>query len=149
MKLRRRQPPQELDPDFALTVASLWEAFEVNLDRCHRLTDLRQSGQSTSAARMEALVGAGNLAHLSRLVFRFIMLLVPLETIPEGYLPVGVYGAVARLTYALIALAEEEPEPEALLTTAELDGLVEQYQLQPWIEMWRNADADAKPDAAT
>jgi hypothetical protein len=148
MKLRRRQPSQELDPDFSLTVASLWEAFEVNLDRGHRLTELRQSGQTTPAARMEALVGAGNLAHLSRLVFKFTMLLVPLETIPEGYLPVGVYGAVARLTYALIALAEEDVEPGALLSTAELDGLIKQYELEPWIEMWRNADADAKPGPA-
>ncbi len=143
MRLTRRSEPtgpdQQTQDDFSEAVAWLWHEIEENLDRCRRLTERRERMETTDAERGEALRAARELAYITRTVLGMVMFVMPAESIPEGLLPAGVYGAAGRLTYALVGLAEEDPMPEQLLTLGELDTLVAQYELQPWFELFHTA----------
>ena len=57
-----------------------------------------------------------------------------IRSLPKDILPRGVHGALARLAYALTALAEDDPEPEALLTEAELQGIAATSGIGDWVE---------------
>jgi hypothetical protein len=143
MKLRRRtEPPQpdaETQDDFTEAVAWLWHQIEENLDRCRRLTEQHHSAGSTDEGRDEALRAARELAYITRTVLGMVMFVMPAESIADGFLPPGVFGAAGRLTYALVGLAEEDPLPEQLLTAGQLDLLVAQYELEPWFELFHTA----------
>jgi hypothetical protein len=148
MRLRRRAQPteadQEIQDEFSESVAWLWRQIEENLDRCRRLTEQRQATGSTSEARDEALRAARELSRITQVVIGTVMFVIPAESIPDGLLPPGAYGAAGRLTYALVGLAEEDPVPEQLLTAGQLDGLIGQYQLEPWLKMFRTALRELK-----
>lgn len=142
MKLRRTPQPPPVDPEFVELLAGLYHAFEDNLERCARLTELHRTGVSPDELRDEALVGARRIAYVSRVIFEVMANLIPAGSVPDGLLPVGVYGALARLAYALGALAEAEPEPEALLSPAELDNLAAQYEIEDWVKAGRLRNPD-------
>jgi hypothetical protein len=55
---------------------------------------------------------------------------------------------LARLCYALTALAEDEPEPETLLSPAELDGLLAKHGAEDWVSFYRELVADAEASEA-
>jgi hypothetical protein len=146
MNLRRRSQPAQLDPEFVEVIDGLYYAFEDNLERCFRLTELRRDGVAPDEFRDEALAGARRIAYVSRVVFLAMANLVPIESIPDGVLPFGVHGALARLAYALVALAEEEPEPEALLSPAELEGLAAQYEIETWVGLGRERNPEFRSE---
>jgi hypothetical protein len=143
MRLRRRtqptRPDQETRDDFSEAVAWLWRQIDENLDRCRRLTEQLQRAGSTSEARDEALRAARELAYITQTVLGMVRFVMPAESIADGFLPPGVFGAAGRLTYALVGLAEEDPLPEQLLTAGQLDLLIGQYELEPWFELFYTA----------
>ncbi|HEY3728696.1 MAG TPA: hypothetical protein VGL51_16080 [Solirubrobacteraceae bacterium] len=145
MKLKRRNQPQ-VDPDFVELIAGIYYAFEDNLERCRRLTAEHRAGGVTTEQHREALDGARRLAYVSRVTFDATMNLGLTKQVSEEFLPVGVLGALARLAYALTALAEEECEPEALLTPAELNGLTAQYDIANWVEYCRSRNPDMRAE---
>ena len=69
---------------------------------------------------------------------------IDIRELPPGVLPIGVLGALARLAYALTALAEPEqdPEPEALLSQDEIHGLAHQYEIEDWVTRNRAHNPD-------
>ena len=149
--MRRRGQPQTpaIDPEFAELIAGLYYAFEDNLERCARLTRLRDAhgGADPDATelRQEALAGARRIAYVQRVVFEVITNVVDIREVPPGVLPMGVLSALARLAYALQALAEEDPEPEALLTPDEIRNLPHQYEIEDWVTRNREHNPDLNP----
>ena len=144
--MSRRGKPQTpaLDREFAQLVAGLYHALEDNLERCARLTGIHED-DSTSATerRDEALAGAARIAYVQRVTFEALTNLVDIRELPPGVLPIGVLSALARLAYALAALAEDgRPEPEQLLTPDEIRDLPHQYAIEDWLERCRASNAD-------
>jgi hypothetical protein len=139
--MRRRGKPQTpaIDPEFAQHIAGLYDAFEDNLERCARLTRAHQDGDASATERRdEALLGAARIAYVQRVAFEALTNLVDIRELPPGVLPMGVLSALARLAYALAALAEDgEPEPEQLLTQDEIRNLPRQYAIEDWLERCR------------
>lgn len=148
MKRRRSSQPPQVDAQFVEILAGLYYAYDDNLERCARLTKLRHDGVSPDELHDEALAGARRIAYVSRVVFEVMANLVPIESIPEGVLPFGVHSALARLAYALVALAEDEPEPEALLTLVELDGLAAHYEIEDWVQSGRAHNPEFRSEPA-
>ena len=142
MKLRRRPEPAPVDREFVELVNGLYFAFEDNLERCVRFNRLRHEGVPAAEYRAQALESARRIAYVSRVIFEVMANLMADKNIPESILPVGIYGALGRLAYALTALAEDEPDPEALLSPAELDGLAAQYEIEDWVARGRERNPD-------
>jgi hypothetical protein len=147
--MRRGRKPQTpaIDPEFAEVVAGLYYAFEDNLERCARLTRLyHDAGANPSATelRQEALAGARRIAYVERVVFEAMAHVIDVRELPPDVLPLGVLSALARLAYALQALAEEDPEPEALLSQDEIRGLAHQYEIEDWVTRNRAHNPDLK-----
>jgi hypothetical protein len=142
MKLGRKPPNPALDPEFMKLVGSLYYAYEDNLAVCARLMRRHQEGATAPEMHDEALEGARRIAYVSRVWFEAIAYLVPVKSIPERTLPIGVQGALARLAYCLVALAESDPEPEALLTLDEIENLTAQYEIQDWLSRCRKSNPD-------
>lgn len=147
MKLGRRKPPP-FDPAVVELIAPLYLAFEDNLECCRRLCEVREARVLTEEEHDEALDGARRIAYLARSTFELMATRFPPESIPDALLPRGVHGALARLAYGLTALAEEDPEPEALLSATDLDGLISQYELSDWIMQRRAANPDFAGEAS-
>jgi hypothetical protein len=145
MKLGRRKPPP-FDPAVVELIAPLYFALEDNLERCGRLGEVREARVLTEQEHAEALDGARRIAYLARSTFELMATRFPPESIPDVLLPIGVHGALSRLAYGLTALAEEEPEPEALLSPTDLDGLLSQYKLTDWIAQRRASNPDFAGD---
>jgi hypothetical protein len=103
---------------------------------------INTTADSVSSARAQALEGARRIAYVSRAIFEVMANLMADKNVPESILPVGIYGALGRLAYALTALAEDEPDPEALLSPAELDGLAAQYEIEDWVARGRERNPD-------
>jgi hypothetical protein len=150
--MRRGNKPQTpaIDPEFAELIAALYYAFEDNLERCARLTRLHHDADAdananASAPREEALAGAGRIAYVERVVFEAMAHLIDIRELPPGVLPIGVLSALARLAYALTALAEPDPEPEALLTQDQIHGLAHQYEIEEWVTRNRAPNPDLNP----
>lgn len=139
MRLGRKPQTPQVDPEFAQVVAGLHLAYEDNLERCARLTRLYHAGAPASDIRAEAQTGARRIAYVERVAFEAMAHLIDPRTLPQTVLPRGVHGALARLAYALAALAEPDPEPEALLTQDELDRLTHQYGIEDWVERGNKA----------
>lgn len=139
MRLRRRHDDDGATQRFiefaAPLAAGCYFAVEENLERCARLTREREAGVPAAEVRDEALAGARRIAHVSRATFGVLTsgAIDPYE-IPQDLFPLSVLEAMARLGYALVGLAEDEPEPEQLLTEPELDGLLDQYGLRQWYD---------------
>jgi hypothetical protein len=142
MKLRRRSEPAPVSPEFVELINGLYFAFEDNLERCIRFNRLRDEGAPPSEYRAAALEGARRIAYVSRVIFQVMANLMADQNVPESVLPIGVYGALARLAYALTALAEEKPDPETLLSATELDGLAAQFGIEDWVSWGRERNPD-------
>jgi hypothetical protein len=97
------------------------------------LLEQRDAGASAEEVRDEALEGARANAFISRMMFDGFQVRFDPDSVDQKLLPFQVFNALPRLAYALVGLAEEEPEPEQLLTLAELDGLLGQFELGDWI----------------
>lgn len=148
MKLRRQREPQPpLDPRLGHVAAGQFLAFEANLARCRRLGELRMTGTPAQEVRAEALEGARELAYVNRVTFVAMMHLNLVESVPEIFNPVAPMAACARLAYTLTALAEEAPEPETVLSDLDLDGLIDQYEIEEWVQTWRDGPEQAAGDA--
>jgi hypothetical protein len=144
--MRRGHKPEtpEVDPEFAQLVAGLYYAFEDNLERCARLTRLYHDGATASELHEEALAGARRIAYVERVVFEAMAHVVDVRSLPPTVLPFGVHSALARLAYALTALAEDDPEPEALLSQDDIHGLAHQYEIEEWVTRHREHNPDLK-----
>jgi hypothetical protein len=140
---RGRQPPTaEVDPEFAELIAGLHHAFEDNLERCARLTRRHHDGAHASDLHEEALAGARRIAYVERVAFEAMAHVIDIRTLAPGILPMGAHSALARLAYALTALAEAEPEPEALLSQDEIQRLAHQYEIEEWVARRRPSHPD-------
>lgn len=142
--MRRGRTPQtaEVDPEFAQLVAGLYLALEDNLERCARLTRRHHEGADASELHEEALAGARRIAYVERVAFEAMTHVVDIRSLPPGILPMGVHSALARLAYALTALAEPAPEPEALLSPDDIRGLSRQYEIEEWLTRHRASNPD-------
>ena len=143
--LRRTEP--RLAPDAAKVLASMYLALTENLSRAKRLTALREEGVEYELIRTEAVAGAQRIAYVSRVVWIAAMDQGLLDGLPDDLSPARPLGALARLGYALLALAEGETDPDeptALLTPAELDGLPAQYRIEAWMQWWAERRAAAE-----
>ena len=141
----RRGQPQSgaIDPELAGLIAGLYDALEDNLERCARLTRAHHDGDSDPAQRQaDALAGACRIAYVQRVTFEAITRLVDIRELPPGVLPISLLSALARLAYALAALAEPTPEPAALLTDDEIRHLPHQYAIEEWLERARAGNPD-------
>ena len=69
---------------------------------------------------------------------------VDVRSLPAGVLPMGVHSALARLAYALTGLAEEDPEPEVLLSQDAIHNLPHQYGIEDWVNRHREHNPDLK-----
>lgn len=145
MRLHRKPQTPEIDPEFAEVIAGLYYAFEDNLGRCARLTRLYHDGAHAGELREEALDGARRIAYVERVAFEAMAHVIDIRTLPPGLLPMGVHSALARLAYALAALAEDDPEPEALLNQGEIRGLAHQYEIEDWVTRNREHNPGLHP----
>jgi hypothetical protein len=146
-RVKRGKQPQTpaIDPEFAQVIAGLYYAFEDNLERCARLTRLHDDGATSAELQTEALAGARRIAYVQRVAFEAMAHVIDIRELPPGALPMGVLSALARLAYALTALAEENPEAEALLSQDELKGLAHQYEIEDWVTRNREHNPDLNP----
>jgi hypothetical protein len=142
MRRGRKPPTAEVDPEFAQLIAGLYHAFEDNLERCARLTRRHHDGASASELHDEALAGARRIAYVERVAFEAMTHAIDIRALPPGILPMGVHGALARLAYALTALAEADPEPEALLSQDDIQRLAHQYEIEEWVARRRASNPD-------
>jgi hypothetical protein len=133
MRLGRKPQTPEVDREFAHVIAGLYFAYEENRERCARLTRLYDDGASATEIQGEALTGARRIAYIERVAFEAMANLPNVRALAKDVLPLGVHGALARLAYALTALAEPDPEPEALLSQHDLENLPSQYGIQDWV----------------
>jgi len=142
--MRRGRKPQfpEVDPELAQLVAGLYFAFEDNLERCARLTRRHHDGAEADEVHDEALAGARRIAYVERVAFEAMAHVIDIRSLPPGILPMGVHSALARLAYALIALAEQDPEPEALLGADDIKCLAHQYEIEEWVTRHRTSNPD-------
>jgi hypothetical protein len=150
MRLGRKPHTPAVDPEFAKVIAGLYYAFEDNLERCARLTRLHDESPTATdddatERQDEALAGARRIAYVQRVTFEAMAHVVDIRALPPEALPLGVLSALARLAYALTALAEADPEPEALLSQDEIRGLARQYEIEDWVSRAREHNPDLHP----
>ncbi len=144
MRLGRKPQTPKVDPEVADLLAGVYYAFEDNLERCARLMRLYDDGAAADELKDEALAGARRIAYVERVVFEALAHVVNVRDLPPGALPMGVHSALARLAYALVALAEEDPEPEALLSQDDLRNLAVSYGIVEWAERGREQNPDLR-----
>ncbi len=121
MKLRRGQRPA-VDTEAVALIAELYLTYRESAALCARLVDLRFTGTPVAEVAPEALAGARRVAYAARATVAAITDERLLERVSAELEPSAVLPALGRLGYTLVALAEEAPEPEALLTQSELAG---------------------------
>jgi hypothetical protein len=131
---RRRpqsQPPVE---DVAIgVIAELYATFLDSRTTCAQLIELRFTGTPVESVREEALAVARNVALVVRATMQALVDAQLLDMIPAELNPSRVLPAISRIGYALVALAEDAPEPEALMTVADLEALPAQYGIEAWL----------------
>ena len=137
MNLKRHRP--ELPPEEAGLLIGLFGALEEGLECCARLTESREAGVPVDEIRPQALTMARTIAYASRVTWESILNLRLLEYLPEHLQPLGALNVLAQLAYGLTALAEDDPEPETLLSRAEIDGLIAKYGIERWFEFYSTA----------
>lgn len=132
---RKGRAELELSAADAGVIVRIYVELESDIDRYARLLERREGGTPAAELRHEALERARGIAFVSRVAFELSGELH--EGIPEHLSPDRALGALRRLAYALVALAEEDSEEEALLSREELDGLVAEYELEDWLDTCR------------
>jgi hypothetical protein len=136
MMMLRRQPKPKLDPKFAPLLAELSLAYEDGMTRCY---EVAAAEQIDDELRTQALATACRIAYVSRVTWEAMLNLDLIDHIPENHNPVRALAASARLAYSLTATAEDDPEPQTILSIGELDGLPVQYELREWLETFERA----------
>jgi hypothetical protein len=145
MKLRRGQRPT-VDTEALGVVAELYATYLETTALCARLTDRRFTGTPLSELGPEALAGARRVAYASRGTLVAITDAQLQDRIPADLDPSRVLPALARVGYTLVALAEEAPEPDALLTPSELADLGSQFGIEEWLQRCRRLSGEAVED---
>jgi hypothetical protein len=133
MKLRRGQQPA-VDAEAIGVIAELYVTYQESAALCARLVDLRFTGTPVSEVAPDALAGARRVAYAARATLVAITDAQLLDRVSAELEPSAVLPALARIGYTLVALAEEAPEPEALLTQSELADLGSQFGIEAWLE---------------
>jgi hypothetical protein len=150
MKLLKRSGPPNLSEDDSRLLIRIYGELDENLPACRNLTERHLAGEPASAIAPEALARARGIAYVCRYSEELIG--HPdqplLDGIPEPLWPIAALGALTRLAYALSALAEEEAAEDALLTLDELDGLIDRYRLEGWLDGMRGAIDAAERDGS-
>ncbi len=136
MTLIRRRKSTE-DSELLELVAQFFFAYVHNLEAYAEFYRNREAGHPLSAYRDAALYRARFGAYFSRVFFERGIAAQGFDELPDGWLPLDAFGAQARLVYALTAIAEDDPEPEALMTLEETAALTAQYGLTEWVGHWR------------
>jgi hypothetical protein len=129
---------QEQRREMTQLVASLYASFVASSASLKEFNKHRADGPSVAELRGPALDCARRAAHLNRGGFKAVMYLGLREELPPEWLPLGALGAFARVIYGLAAIAEDPPEPQALLGADELAGLGRQYSIEDWLHFWRS-----------
>jgi hypothetical protein len=144
MRLKRRREP-ELDRDeeeiadrnsalIAEVFVVLDQAMEVYAD----LSARSNAGASADELRPEALRTAREIAYIIRACWQGMLNLGLLgDSLPDGLAPAGALRVLARLGYALIALSEDDPLPDTLISPEELDGLFAKHDIEDWAKWCR------------
>jgi hypothetical protein len=142
MKLRRGQRPP-VDEEALALVAAVYVAFVDGVALCRRLTEQRFSGAPAAEIRRDALSHARYIAYASRVTVTAITADRLLDRLSPELHPTRVLAALARIGYGLVALAEDAPEPEALLTQSELQDLGTQFGIDAWLARIRQLSGKA------
>jgi hypothetical protein len=148
MRLRRHPDTAEYDPgpDFYRHLRRLWRAYRRGYTLCQRLTPQAFGDGLDDSQRADALAKARKLIFEINYMKVFVEARLDPEAIfGSDFLPLRFMDAAARVAYALGAMAEPELTPEALLTRAELDGLIEDHDLTAWAETVGDALAEPTP----
>lgn len=101
------------------------------LDRVHHLLERFAAGGLDEGGRAQAREGARRLAVEGRICF--ISLEELHSRLPEVLHPWAAMRVAARLTYCLLALSGEQPEPFALFSREELDTLLHDEGAEGWL----------------
>jgi hypothetical protein len=151
MKLLKRNDPPKLSEDDSRLLIRIYGELQENLPAARSLTERHLAGEPASKIAPEALARARGIAYVCRYSEELIGHPEQplLDGIPKPLWPVAALGALTRVTYALAALAEEEPVDDALLTLDELDGLIDRYRLGDWLQGMRAAIEAAEHDGST
>ena len=150
MKLLKRSGPPELSEDDSRLLIRIYGELHENVPACRSLTERRAAGEAACEVAPEALARARGIAYVCR--YSEELMGHPeeplLDAIPEPLWPIAALGALTRLSYAFSALAEEDVVDEALLALDELDGLIDRYRLEGWLDGMRGAIDAAERDGS-
>lgn len=126
----------------ALILGNLAFELRLGLDTVRRLLDRFAAAGLDEDGRAEAREGARILAVEGRICFMHLVQLH--ERVPEELHPWAAMRVAARLTFCLLALSGEEPEPLALFSREELDTLLRDEGAEGWLsEMLSRLPEDA------
>lgn len=135
MRLRRTNDEATgVAPEDAELLVLLAVALDGSLGLLRHLLDRREEGPLDGERREEALGGARRLAEASRLCFMRVEELD--RGLPEPLSHHAALRVAGRVTYALVALAREEPEELALLSREETDRLLPDNGIEDWLDHW-------------
>jgi hypothetical protein len=134
MPLRRSAKARERMLDQAALLASLYHSLVTNRGVYLELLTRYEQGERAADLR-EAALGAGRLLATAQRTFYAGQLLDQdfLKGMSEDLSPTRAVFAIARLGYALSALADDDCVAPMLLTREETEGLYTQYNLEPWL----------------
>jgi hypothetical protein len=141
MRLRRRREPEivpeHADEDSAL-IAEIFVTLEAAIERYADLDARREAGECADELAPEALEMARRIGFAIRGCWEGMINLGLLgDMLPDRLSPVPALGVLARLGYALVAMAEEDPLPDTLLSPTELDGLFAKHEIEDWVQWCR------------
>ncbi|MDQ6775095.1 MAG: hypothetical protein M3071_02495 [Actinomycetota bacterium] len=141
MKLKRRREPEiapaNLDEN-SLVIATVFVTLDESMERYADLNARREAGESADELRPEALETARKIGLVIRASWEGMLNSGLLgDSLPAHLSPDGALRVLARLGYALVALAEPDPLPDTLLSPAELDGLFAKHEIEDWVRWFR------------
>jgi hypothetical protein len=148
----RREKDQGPKP--AQLAVNLYFSYVTSSEKLAELTKRSAAGEDPAEIRREALHRARQAAYLNHAAFKGVMYLGLQEELPDRWLPIQALGAFARVIYGLVALTEDPPPAEAVLSAEEQASLADQYDLDRWLHFWDDETArlgidldQALPDA--
>jgi hypothetical protein len=141
MRLKRQREP-EIDPekadDNAALSAEVFVRLEEAMERYRDLATRREAGASAAELRPEALETARRIAYAIRGCWEGMINMGLLgDSLPTRLSPSPALRVLARLGYALVAIAEDDPLPDTLLSRAELEGLFAKHGIEEWVRWHR------------
>lgn len=121
--------PQPEDVAFCYDVALLTRDA---LEGYGRLLDEYEERGTSADLRTAAISMAQRIAAYERLGF---VKSERLMALPEDYVPSRALGILLQLTLSLVTLGQEEPDGRTLLSRAEVESLVSERDLRPWLDL--------------